>query len=191
MNGLRHALLGTILLVSQAAAIDNASFEQPGPDSRGGIVVLPSDWNLFTSDTDPVEVGVVDTAAIDGKQACRFSSRDKPGSFHGLSQVVAVTAGQPVVLTAQVQNDMADPLSGTVRGQLSLEWLRGNEEVGRSYSGDWGQELPADEWTTMTLPATAPQGADRVRIVITLRAGDAPTGGAFLIDDVRWNQQKQ
>ena len=178
------ALLLALLHVA-APRIDNASFESPDRDARSGALALPEGWQLFTSSSDPVEAGVTDGEASDGAQSLALKSTGVAGSFHGVLQVVEVAPGAALTLEADVRNDPSNPLSGTVSGQLSFEWLADDDEVGRSYSGDWKQDLPADEWTTMTLAANTPEGADRVRVVITLREGDAPTGGAFLIDNIR------
>ena len=169
----------------EAPSIENGSFESPGVAARSGATALPDGWQLFTSSSDPVDAGVTAAEASDGDQSLVLKSTSTTGAFYGLLQVVEVKPGRPFKLEADVRNDPANPLSGTVSGQLSFEWLHGEQEVGRSYSGDWKQDLRADEWTPVTLAATAPATADRVRAVVTLREGDAPTGGAFLIDHLR------
>ena len=165
--------------------LDNGSFESPKEKTRDGAMALPAEWKLFTSSDDAVDAGVTTSHASDGVQACVFKSTSPAGAFCGLVQEIDVKPGQRVTLEADVRNDPSNPLSGTVTGQLSFEWLAGDKELDRSYSGDWGQNLPAIEWTTMTLAAAAPKGATRVRVVITLRNGDSPTGGAFLVDNLR------
>lgn len=187
MKPFQHALAAALICSAAQAdtTILNASFESPDAQARSNALALPANWQLFTSSSEPVEVGVIAAEASKGEQSLALKSTPKAGAFYGLLQVIDVSPGKSVTLDADVRNDPSDPLSGTVSGQLSFEWLKGDEEVGRSYSGDWKQSLSADKWTTMTLAATAPDTADRVRVVITLRNGDRPTGGAFLIDNLR------
>ena len=169
----------------EPSLLRNGGFESPNEASRQSKLALPDDWTLFTSSNEAVVIGVTVDQASEGEQALRVTSRSAAGAFHGLVQEIEVHPGQELKVDAEVRNDPTTPMSGTVRGQLSFEWLGGNEEVGRSYSGDWDQTLQADAWTPVTFAATAPPRADRVRIVITLYEGDAPTGGAFFIDDLQ------
>ena len=168
-----------------APKVENAGFELPDEAARSGEMKLPDGWNLFTSSDQSVEAGVTSAHASEGEQACVLKSNTTAGEFYGLLQEIDVTPGQQVTLEADVRNDPSNPMSGSVTGQLSFEWLDSGNEVDRSYSGDWNQSLRANQWTPVTLAAAAPDKATRVRIVITLRNGDAPTGGAFLIDNLR------
>jgi len=168
-----------------AVGVVNGGFEAPGPDARSGGSALPDRWQLFTSDRDAVYITVTDDRAATGRQACRLTASGKAHGFSGLLQRVAVVGGTSYTLATQVMDDPRRGMSGSQRGQLSVEWLRGDEEVARDYSRDWRVGLSDRRWTDIRLTADAPADATHARLVITLYEGQRPSRGGFLIDTVQ------
>lgn len=162
--------------------LTNGSFEGPAIDNRDSLPILPSGWTLFTSDTSPVDVTVINDVPFAGKQACRITGSKRVDGFHGLTQTVAVTGDASYMVTAQVRNDPEHPLEGSLQGQLSIEWLNGDQEIQRDYSGDWRSTLSIRHWTEIQMPVNAPAGATHARIIIIMREGATPERGSFLID---------
>lgn len=163
----------------------NPSFESP-TIQPGYSLLKPRDWNVFSSRGADDEIGMSTELVHSGNQAVHIAAQDVPGSFQGLAQVVAVQPRNHYEFTVHVHNDPKQPMSGSVRAQMGIEWRneRG-EEIERSRGPQWSRrELRRFRWESFTMQDRAPRDAATAAFTITQFDESRPMeGGAFYLDD--------
>ena len=102
-----------------------------------------------------------------------------------LVRIVPVRPGKPYRFSARVRKDSGDPLRGTSRGQISMEWKDpAGREIERILGPQWSHDLPRAQACEFQISAVAPANAATAHCVITEHQGTTPGCGAFLIDTV-------
>lgn len=163
----------------------NPGFESPAlqPDSEADTD--PAEWTVFSSTGGSERVGLSSKTAKAGKQSARLRVQNAANSFQGMYQSFQVKPGETYRFAIYASNDAQNPLKGTARGQISIEWKNAaGEEIERVWGPDWGATLPQNAWSAFEMTATAPANAARVHFVITQFDGvDPHPDGAFLADE--------
>lgn len=143
-------------------------------------------WGRFAS-VDPMGLKIVQDPGKRANQVLRIAAREEPGAYQGIFQKVPVKGGENYLVTVQILDDSATPLSPGSTGLLSVEWKddEGNE-VGREDGKPWTGGLSGTDWETVTFETRAPASATQAHFVILQRNpenGAAIPGGAFLVDN--------
>lgn len=167
------------------ALLTNGDFETP-KIAAGQTPAKPEGWNGFASGPALTEKLTLSAAkAHGGEQALRLSALAVKDGFSGVTQMATVEAGKTYRLTAFVLNDATQPLAGSLRGQISLEWKdAAGKEIDRTWGPDCGGDLSQQQWRRLEMTAKAPAGAAKVNVAVTLHEGPAPQAGALFVDDV-------
>ena len=177
-------LVACAIALGAAAALElkNAGFESPPGAAKAPA---PTDWTIFAYQDAPHRIGVTTRKAHGGKQSVHLASIASKDAYQGLFQSLPVTPGTSYRLSVHVLSDAESRLSGTARGQISIEW-KGDDgkEIDRAWGPDWGASLPSEKWTKQEMTAKAPIGAASAHFVITLHEGTGSSGGAYFADDV-------
>lgn len=168
--------------------IANGDFEAPEIEAQDSDR-NPAGWSPFASGKEGI--GTSKMVVHGGKQSARLMVPTDAGkdANQGIFQLIPVTAGKTYTFTVLVRADASDPLKGSVRGQVSIEWKDGSDqkkEIGRNWGlTDWGASLPADKWTEVMVTAKAPSQAKFAAVVVTQFVGPSPqdTSGTFFVDD--------
>ncbi len=163
--------------------LENRYFAAPALEA-GQRNVMPEDWMTFSSDNQ-VQIHLTRDRAKEGEQSVRFAASGTANTFQGMSQVAAVEAGSSYEFAVHVYLAREEEDRGSLRGQLSVEWLNAqDEEVARSWGPVWTDEDSPGFWQEFSLTAEAPEGAVNGRFVITqFDTGDAERPGIFHVDD--------
>jgi hypothetical protein len=165
--------------------LTNAGFESPAVAGDSDTDTNPADWILFSSVEGGEKVGLSSKARHNGKQSARLTVQGTPNSYQGIFQSIAVASGSSYQFTVHARNDNHQPLKGTARGQISIEWKAADDqELDRTWGPDWGASLAGSNWTKFEMVGKAPPNAVRAHFVITQFDGaDAGAAGTFLVDD--------
>jgi hypothetical protein len=167
-------LLFAALGAASSLELVNGGFEQP----------LTKGWTTFSHESDAPKITVTTTKARNGKQSVQLVATTIADSYQGLFQPLSVKPDASYRFTAYVMNDADKRLSGTARGQISIEWKdAGGKEIDRAWGPDWGADLPSERWMRQEMTAKAPPSATTAHFVITLHEGKGPSSGAFYADD--------
>lgn len=157
----------------------NPGFESPATEG-----MQPDGWTPFTSRI--MNIIVTKANPHGGEQSLKMSAQKAPKEFQGLLFNLPVAEGERYSFTAFVRNDNADPLGGTARGQLVIEWqTAAGKEVSRATSPEWGPSLTRLRWDTASVKKTeVPKGATAAKIGIHMHEGPRGGQGSFYVDDV-------
>ena len=196
-SGPKARTLGTVILLPAAIMcltgsapdpgdeplLNNGSFETPSLAEEAHDGSRPRHWTVFGSIEGDVRVQVADTRAHHGTQSCRVSSPVRAAAYQGLFQALPVAHRDRVVFRVHVLNDPSDPMRGSMYGQVAIEWKdTSGQEIDRIHGPIWKTGLSTTKWHKVQVAATAPNDAATAHLVITQFDGDAPGGGAFLVD---------
>jgi hypothetical protein len=187
----RCSLLTTVLVfVCQSAAhadadlLQNRGFETPELKEAAETGVVPGDWMVYSSVTSGARIGLSTNVHHAGKQSVRLAVQGAADSYQGLLESVSVTPGTSYHFTVYVRNDDSQPLKGSARGQISIEWKdKDGHEIDRRWGPDWGVALPAGDWTKFEMTEKAPANAVRGNFVINQFDGHDSAAGVFFADD--------
>jgi hypothetical protein len=163
--------------------LSNCGFEAPAIEAGSIFSVRPAGWLTFTSGT-PDQIGLSTVTAHSGKQVVKFVSHGVPNFYQGLYQALTVSPGETYHFSVYVKTDHANPLKGSVVGQLSIEWhdASGNE-IGRLSSSTWGASQPT-KWTKFEMVGVAPTDTAKAHFVVVEKGEGQPVAGCiFLVDD--------
>ena len=157
----------------------NASFEQAVGGDRG----LPVDWATYT--TAKLVAEVTTHARRDGQQSLHFTAQGLPRAVQGLTQRIAVVAGEKYTFTANAMNDEADPLKGSAYFQIGIEWVNaGGHEICRNFTAPQGLTLSRVRWETVALrKVRAPASAVEAVVGLHFVDGDRAGKGSVFVDD--------
>ncbi len=163
----------------------NPSFELPAADRNaapGGLA--PESWMVQSSGRTAPHMELTALTAHEGRQSCRIATVGKKDGSQSLLQAVPVTPGATYQFRVWVMNDPDDPLRGSARGQLCIEWRneRG-EEIERVLGPDWGVQMPANVWQRYETTAVAPRDATGAHFAVEEHDGPDAAGGAFYLDE--------
>jgi hypothetical protein len=165
-------------LVAQDNLLKNPGFETI--DSERAL--QPADWAPFSDSGEASHVKLEVGTPKEGVHCLRLSFESGPSKFYGVTQKLAVKAGQELTFAAYFKNIS---LRDDSYVQLSLEWVGGD---GKEISRAWGPtakatDISTDEWRKFELTATAPEGTVDAIVVVTLFPAGG-SDGSFLIDDL-------
>ena len=178
------ALTTTILLAEDYKApqnlLKNPGFEAPDP----GNTKQPAVWSAFAETGEPIAFTLVTDHPKEGASALKLASDTSASKFYGIGQQIPVKAGRTVTFTAYFRNVS---LRDDSYGQISIEWLNGDEPK-KEISRTWGAvakagDLSTDDWKKLEMTAVAPAGTALMNIVVTLFPARSPDG-AILVDDL-------
>jgi hypothetical protein len=118
-----------------------------------------------------------------GEQSAYLTAETKPDTHSGvLYRFRGVKPGTEYVFSCYVLNSSKDPITGGAYGQLSIEWLKNEKEIDRTWGVVWGPDTSASEWKLVEMTAKAPADADACNFAIQLFRKDG--SGTFYADDV-------
>ena len=171
------------VVLAEEQLLLNPSFEEPGWQ-EGQPSQLPEEWFTFSSD-DQYRIRISRDVANEGDQSVRFTATGRANTFQGLSQTIDVREGNVYEFAVHVWLDREDERRGSLRGQLSVEWLNARgEEITRTWGPVWTDESSPGFWNEISLTGMAPHGAERGVFVITqFDTGDPERPGTFHVDD--------
>lgn len=179
------AVLLAALSVVQAWGADpprnlllNPGFE----GDRDPATDLPTGWQPFS--TKLHNFRTVKGVSREGQQSMRLTAQQAPTSYLGLFQSLNVEPRQRLDLSAWAMEDAQDPLGGSAKLLISMEFMDANgREVGRFSSRPDGQ-LPRGRWTQMKVSTRAPPYSAVMKVVICLHEGEGKGRGSVFVDDV-------
>ncbi len=198
-----HGFLSTILVLvlcaGSAAANEenekellyNPGFEEPLIEP-GFSLNKPEGWLVFTSSPGKDRFRLTTEVFHSGDQALHVASQNERNSFQGLAQAIPVQEDTVYAFSVYVHNDPDEPLSGTVRAQMSIEWKNGHgEEIRRQWGPEWNRRLPRHRWEHFSMTARAPRDAVTGVFGITqFNEQRTMDGGAFYMDTVSVKQKR-
>jgi len=171
--------------------LSNPGFEFPAVKGDAASTDQPEKWQVFGHENDPVKIELSTAVANTGSQSVHIASNSVKDSYQGLSQQIHVDAGKGYQFSAAFRNDSAAPLSGTERGQISIEWKADDgRELDRTWGPDVGASLASDHWTVLKMDGTAPPDSVDAVFVITFHEGADPKTGAFFVDDAAASERQ-
>lgn len=175
-------------LASPAAKPPEANLApNPGFEEPAGIEnAYPTNWTHYTSTPKMNNIGVSSASKLTGNQCLRIKTQGVTNASHGLLAALPVTPGDKYTFIVNFLNDKADPLGGTFKGSLAIEWKNAQgKEIGRSRSTDLDTRLSRMHWTDVSIKkAPAPKGAVQGVFGIHLEEGSEGAQGSLLVDDV-------
>ncbi len=165
--------------------LHNPGFEYPLIEP-GFSLTKPEGWLAFSSVSGRDGFRMTTEGFHAGDQALHVASQDERNSFQGLTQEIPVEEDAVYEFSLYVHNDPAEPLSGTVRGQMSIEWKNARgEEIRRQWGPEWNRRLARHEWTQFSMTQRAPRDAVTAVFGITqFNEQRSRDGGAFYLDSV-------
>ena len=167
-------MLTGALAVAQQNLVPNSSFEE----LKGFTNDNPAGWWSWNSDYN----GLTAEAKRTGDQAVYVSAEPKAESHSGiLYRYREVKPGKTYVFSCYVLNSTKDPIKGGAYGQLSIEWLKNEKEIDRTWGITWGPDLSTTEWRNVEMTAIAPAEADACNFVIQFFRKDG--SGTYYADD--------
>lgn len=180
--GMLLAMLAGVVLAEEQLLL-NPGFEEPAWQ-EGQPSQLPEEWFTFSSD-DQYHIRISRDIAKEGDQSVRFTATGRADTFQGLSQTLDVREGSVYEFAVHVWLDREDERRGSLRGQLSVEWLNARgEEITRTWGPVWTDESSLGFWNEISLTGMAPGGAEQGVFVITqFDTGDPERPGTFHVDD--------
>jgi len=186
-------VFGMRSVMAAEVPIKNGDFEAPAIEAQDSDK-NPTGWRPFA--TAKENIGTSKSFARSGKQSAKLMiPQNAPvDGNQGIYQLIPVIPGKTYTFKVYVHADESEPLMGSVRGQLSIEWKDDSpdkKEVDRTWGTDWGATLSAEEWTEMKVTAQAPAKAKYAAVVVTQFIGPSPqdTSGVFYVDDATVAEQ--
>lgn len=154
----------------------NASFEQ-GPGGSGGL----TDWTEFSSPgVSQAQKSCFEVPALDGWCTARAAGQAVAGIF----QEITVAPGEDLYLSANVYTPSYEPLTGTGKAGVKVEWAVGGVPDDINIGGpdntiDAG--APQDVWIPLFIDYTMPAGTSALaRFTNLIEKGTALTGTAYI-----------
>jgi hypothetical protein len=145
---------------------------------------LPQFWSAFSTDKNRWYGTISREDASKGSSSLVFLNTETRPEYQGIYQEVRVRPGQQFEFSVYVANNPDQPLRGSSRGQLSIEWFDAQKkEIARDWSQSWGAHVSGEKWVKFSMGGTAPPKAVQGHFVITLFS-EGETSGGFLVDDV-------
>lgn len=158
--------------------LSNASFEQGLPGENG-----ITDWTEFWSAGVSEARKSVEVPAYDGNCTVRATGQAVAGIF----QEVNVTPEESLYISAYLYTPDFEPLTGTGRAGLKLEWAVGGVppdiDIGdpETSPNTIGPSAPQDTWTLLYIDYTMPAGSSAVgRFTNLIEKGTALTGTVYV-----------
>jgi len=150
----------------------NGDFETVG-NSPGQSVAGIDDWSGFNDQEKS------DDVAEDGDFSLQLATRD---GYSGLYQDMGVlNAGDHIILNAWAWNPSTDPLVGSTRVGIKLEFQPNGTSPPPVETLPITQDTPTDIWTPVNISATVPAGISLARVVL-IYTGDGGSSGAAHFD---------
>ncbi len=138
--------------------LTNPGFEEPLIEP-GFSLHKPEGWVTFSS-LGLDRFRMTTELFHSGDQALHVASQHERGSFQGIAQTIPVEEGVEYEFSVYAHNDPEEPLSGTVRAQMSIEWRNNRgEEIRRQWGPEWNRRLPRHRWESFSMKARAPRDA--------------------------------
>lgn len=164
--------------------IRNPEFDEPVV-REDAAEIIPKWWFTFSSlqQADP-EILLTREPAMSGDQSVRFAPQRIADAYQGLGQAIEVAPDIFYQFSVHVQVAHEDRIRGTVKGQLSIEWIdKFDNEVKRTWGPVWTSSLLPGEWHKFEMTAQAPVDAVGAVFVVThFDAEDGREGGTFHVD---------
>jgi len=156
----------------------NASFEY-GPGGYNGL----DEWTEFSSPgVSQAQKSCFEVPAHDGLCTMRATGQ----AVAGVYQEIAVTPGDSLYISAYLYTPSFEPLTGTGRAGLKVEWAVGGvpEDVDIGVPGSpntIGPGAPQDTWLPLTIDYTMPPGTSALaRFTNIIEKGTAMTGSVYI-----------
>ncbi|MFA5336423.1 MAG: carbohydrate binding domain-containing protein [Candidatus Omnitrophota bacterium] len=155
--------------------VPNASFEElKGFDGEN-----PAGWWSWNSDYN----GLTAEAKRTGDQSVYISAEANAETHSGiLYRYRNVVPGKTYIFSCYVLNSAGNPMTGGSYGQLSIEWLKNEKEIERTWGVTWGPDASMTDWKQVEMTAVAPADADACNFVIQFFRKDG--SGGYYADDI-------
>jgi hypothetical protein len=169
---------------NQDNLLKNGDFELGG--TAGGQA--PDDWGFITESGTPVNGCMVKGIARTGDYAVVI---DAPTNERDRWQVLAfntpIDASSMYEFSIWVKPDSKNPLKGSTKGQVAIEWKDADgNEIARTQGDAWTIKSfeKSSDWTRFKVKAMAPAKAQTATFTVTyLASNPRETNSAFLVDD--------
>ena len=169
-----------LLAQTSSNLIENAGFElPPGPSDAH-----PDLWTYFSSKNE--NMGIARKIKRSGQQSLRLSGQGQTNGFEGATQTHAVQPDRRYTFSAYFANDRNDPMGGTARGFLVIEWRTADgADITRTLSDMCDSSLSRLRWQQYAITNATPPADAAIGIFgIHLSEGSEGAKGSLLVDDV-------
>lgn len=168
------------------ADFDNGDFELGGFDTTGGSL---DGWIAWGNSNN--NVGVTDSAALQGDHSLELEGAGGAGSFSGVSQGITVSEGDQLRVDASLLLPGAGSISGTDNSVLmKIEYydryggvFQSSDFLGQTQITVADGGTATGQWLPQTIEDTAPNGAVEARLVFVFSQPSGQAGGV-LVDGV-------
>ena len=163
----------------------NSGFEFPDLVPPANQAQGADDWETFNT------AGVRTIYSHSGDQSLRLAPSAPTGTADGIArQVFSASANDVVTFGAWVFNPPSDPLSGTRKAQLRLQWLNANDTlINQTILNVADMHTPESVWINFALvEATLPDNPNitQVRPSLFVSNEGGTGGGVAFFDDIEF-----